>query len=115
MSNRSDHSPWARALSSAQRLPDRYSKRQATVPKVDLKLSITWGSSGPVVVAQLGTSRTTLTRDELNEAWSERASALHKLKQQRREHAAEAAHALQEALAGARGQGVRSSVCLPKL
>ena len=88
MSNRSDHSPWARALSSAQRLPDRYSKRQATVPKVDLKLSITWGSSGPVVVAQLGTSRTTLTRDELNEAWSERASALHKLKQQRREHAA---------------------------
>lgn len=79
MSNRSDHSPWARALSSAQRLPDRYSKRQATVPKVDLKLSITWGSSGPVVVAQLGTSRTTLTRDELNEAWSERASALHYL------------------------------------
>ena len=105
VSNRSDHSPWALALSSAQRLPERYSKRQAMVPKVDLKLSITSGSSGPVVVAHLGTSRATLARDELNEAWSERASALHKLKQQRREHAAEAAHALQEALAGAQGQG----------
>ena len=98
VSNRSGHSLWALALSSAQRLPERYSKRQATVPKVDLKLSITAGSSGPVVVARLEMSKMALTRDELNEAWSERASALHKLKQQRREHAAEAARALQEAL-----------------